>query len=163
MTRHVFYSFEYKSDNWRASQIRNIGNVDGNKPAHDNDWEAICRGGDSAIERWIKEQMKGRTCTLVLIGATTAGRKWIDYEITESWKAGMGVAGIHIYQLLDRYKKPTNKGSNPFSKFNLASKPFDQIVRSYDPSGDNSKDVYAWISDNISAIIEEAIQIRGRY
>ena len=163
MVRHVFYSFEYKPDNWRASQVRNIGIVDGNKPAHDNDWETICRGGDPAIERWIKGQMKGRSCTLVLIGGTTAGRKWINYEITESWKAGMGVAGIRIHRLLDRNQRPTTKGPNPFSGFNIDSKPFDQIVRSYDPPGYVSKDVYAWIADNISAIVEEAIQIRERY
>ena len=31
--RRVFYSFYYKEDSWRASQVRNIGVVEGNRPA----------------------------------------------------------------------------------------------------------------------------------
>ena len=61
MTRKVFYSFHYDADAWRASKIRNIGAIEDNQPASDNDWEAITEGGDPAIERWIKSQMKGRT------------------------------------------------------------------------------------------------------
>ena len=38
MARKAFYSFHYKNDNWRASTVRNIGSVEGNKPASDNDW-----------------------------------------------------------------------------------------------------------------------------
>jgi hypothetical protein len=95
--RQVFYSFHYKPDCWRASQVRNIGAIEGNKPAPDNDWETITRSGDDAIKKWIKDQMKYRTCTVVLVGENTANRKWINYEIVESWNAGMGVVGIYIH------------------------------------------------------------------
>ena len=71
MARKVFYSFYYDEDNWRASKVRNIGAIEGNQPAKDNDWETVKRGGDLAIERWIKGQMEGRTCSIVLIGANT--------------------------------------------------------------------------------------------
>ena len=163
MARHVFYSFHYVPDNWRVSQIRNIGSLDGNKAAHDNDWETVTKAGDAAIQRWIQTQMKGRSCTPVLIGAQTAGRKWINYEITESWKAGKGVAGIHIHKLLDRHQRPATKGANPFSGFTLSNQQFDQIVRAYDPPGYDSKSVYRWIADNVTAIIDEALAIRSRY
>ena len=56
--RQVFYSFHYEPDSWRASQVRNMGIVEGNKPASDNDWETIKRGGANAIKRWINDQMK---------------------------------------------------------------------------------------------------------
>ena len=78
MKRKVFYSFHYKPDNWRASQVRNIGKVEGNSPASDNDWEEVTKDGDDAIQKWIDDQLKGRGCTVVLIGNKTAGRKWID-------------------------------------------------------------------------------------
>ena len=39
--RQVFYSFHYEHDNARASLVRNIGVVEGNKPASDNDWERL--------------------------------------------------------------------------------------------------------------------------
>jgi hypothetical protein len=50
--------------------------------------------GDAAIENWIAHQMKGRSCTVVLVGANTANRKWINHEIVQSWDKGMGVVGI---------------------------------------------------------------------
>ncbi len=35
MARRVFYSFHYVPDCWRTSQVRNIGAIEGNKPASD--------------------------------------------------------------------------------------------------------------------------------
>ena len=52
MARKSFYSFHYKPDNWRAATVRNIGAIDGNKPATDNEWESVTKGGDDAIKRW---------------------------------------------------------------------------------------------------------------
>ena len=163
MTRHVFFSFHYQPDNWRASQIRNIGVVDGNKPAHDNDWETVKRGGDAAIETWIREQMKGRSCALVLVGAQTAKRKWIDFEIIESWKAGMGVSAIHVHGLKDSDGRTSYKGSNPFDHLTLGQKRFSDVVKCYDPPGSQSTNIYKWISDNLNAIVEESVHIRKRH
>lgn len=75
MTRRVFYSFHYKPDVMRVSQVRNIGTLEANSPATDNDWETVKSGNDAAIKRWITQQMNGRTCTVVLIGENTADRK----------------------------------------------------------------------------------------
>ena len=100
--RQVFYSFHYKPDCWRASQVRNIGIVEGNKPAPDNDWEKITHTGDDAIKKWIDDQMEYRSCTIVLVGSNTANRKWINYEIIKSWNERKGVAGICIYGLKNR-------------------------------------------------------------
>jgi len=85
MPRKVFYSFHYIPDCARAAQIRNMGIVEGNPPASDNDWESVKKGGDAAIQRWIDGQLDGKSCAVVLIGAATAGRKWINYEITSAW------------------------------------------------------------------------------
>jgi hypothetical protein len=41
MARRIFYSFHYKLDVMRVSQVRNIGTLEGNKPATDNDWETV--------------------------------------------------------------------------------------------------------------------------
>ena len=54
-TRRVFFSFHYKPDNWRASEVRNIGKVEGNSPASDNDWETVTEGGEVAIKKWIND------------------------------------------------------------------------------------------------------------
>ena len=97
--RQVFYSFHYDPDNWRAQQIRQIGAIEGNQPATPNNWEKVRRGGDRAIKQWIDGQMRGRSCTVVLVGSNTAGREYIDYEIVKSWNTGMGVVGIYIHGL----------------------------------------------------------------
>ena len=60
----------------RVSQVRNIGALEANRPATDNDWESLISGKDDAIKRWITEQMKGRSCTVVLVGENTANRKY---------------------------------------------------------------------------------------
>lgn len=165
MTRRVFYSFHYIPDNWRASQVRNIGVVDGNQAATDNDWETVKRGGDAAIERWIDGQMSGRTCTVVLIGSDTAKRKWIDYEIHKSWNSKKGVVGVHIHNLKDATQNQSRKGSNPFVHIRLQrdDASLSSIVKTYDPPYSDSKLVYDYIKKNLSAWIEEAVQIRNAY
>jgi len=164
MARRCFYSFYYKEDCFRAAQVRSIGSIEGNRPASDNDWEAITGGGDWAIKRWIAEQMKGKSCTIVLVGSNTAGRKWINYEIEESWKKGMGVVGIHIYNLKDSRSMTSQKGQNPFSYIQYdATRRLSSIVKCYDPGGYTSKESYAWIKRNLSAAVEEAINIRASH
>ncbi len=166
--RRVFYSFHYAHDGWRAATVRNIGVVEGNRPATDNNWEQVKKGGDAAIKRWIDQQMKGRSCTIVLVGAHTAGRRWINYEIEQSWKEGKGLAGIRIHALRDRDGHSSHSGMNPFDGFTIRSphgydQPLDRIVPLHDPPGWDSKQCYAWIRDNLSHIVEEAIRIRNSY
>ena len=162
MKRRVFYSFHYDRDNWRAGQVRNIGVIEGNRPATPNDWETVKKGGDSAIAKWIANQMHGRSCTVVLIGTNTAGRKWINHEIVKSWDDGMGVVGIHIHGLENKDQKVSAKGSNPFEVIDYGNtgKKLSSIVRCYNPEGHNSKERYAWISKHLSNAVEEAISIR---
>lgn len=162
MTRYVFYSFHYKPDVMRVSLVRNIGALDANRPARDNDWEAVVSGKDSSIKRWITEQMKGRSCTVVLVGEKTAKRKWIDYEIIKSWNEGMGVVGIHIHGLKNTDGYIANKGANPFSHIGYGNteKKLSSIVKCYNPSGSNSKEKYAWIAKHLENVVEEAIKIR---
>lgn len=165
MARRVFYSFHYEPDNWRASQVRNMGVVDGNRPASDNDWETVKRGGEPAIQRWIDGQLEGTSCTVVLIGSGTAGRKWINYEIERSWNRGNGLVGVYIHKLLDRYGRQSLPGNNPFSGFTLNQNqtPLTQVVQTFDSPTWDSRGTYGYICSNLSAWIEQAVAVRGRY
>lgn len=162
MARRVFYSFHYLPDNWRASQVRNIGVVEGNLPARDNDWETIKRGGDKTIKHWIDTQLYNRSCTIVLIGENTAGRKWINYEVIKSWNEGKGILGIYIHNLKDSRGQQAKKGTNPFDEifFEGSKRKLSSVVKAYDPPYKDSKHVYNYLCQNISNWIEEAIQIR---
>ncbi|MBL7186061.1 MAG: TIR domain-containing protein [Phycisphaerae bacterium] len=161
--RQVFYSFHFDNDCWRTNQVRNIGAIEGNKPVSANNWEQVKRKGDQAIKNWINSQLQGRSCTVVLAGSQTASRPWVKYEIEKSWELGKGVVGICIHKLKDSYGRISSKGNNPFSSCDFGDKKFDQIVKLYNPSGSDSTQVYAWIENNISAAIEQAIQIRNQY
>ncbi|MEK2688873.1 TIR domain-containing protein [Bdellovibrio sp. GT3] len=163
MARNVFYSFHYLVDAFRVSQVRNMGVIEGNQSIRDNDWETVKKGGDAAIQKWIDDQLQGRSCAVVLIGKDTYGRKWINYEIQKAWASGKGVVGIHIHNLKDSGGNQTTKGVNPFSYFNINGTPFNNIVKAYDPPHWDSKEVYAHIKANIEHWIEEAIAIRGKY
>lgn len=162
MKRHVFYSFHYEPDVMRVSQVRNIGALEANKPASDNDWETVKSGKDAAIERWIANQMKGRSCTVVLVGENTANRKWINHEIVKSWDNGMGVVGIYIHGLKNTDGNTSKKGNNPFDYIGYGNtgKKLSSIVKCYTPAGATSKERYAWIAKHLENAVEEAIKIR---
>ncbi len=162
MARRVFHSFYYKEDSIRAAQVRNIGAIEGNEPASPNEWEEVKAGGDPAIAKWIAGQLVGRTCTVVLVGENTAGRKWINHEIIESWKKNMGVVGVCIHNLKS-FDKQSSKGRNPFDDLRFGDKSFSSIVKLHDPPYSDSRQVYAHIADNMARWIEEGIAIRKQY
>ena len=161
--RRTFFSFHYKPDNWRASLVREMGAIEGNAPVSDNDWEAVTRGGDAAIQRWIDDQLHGKSCVIVLIGSHTSGRRWINYEIEKAWDGGKGLLGIYIHNLLDQNRDQSAKGANPFYRISRNGSRLSNIVKAYDPPYKRSTNVYAHIKDNLADWVEEAIRIRGKY
>ena len=165
MARKAFYSFHYAADSHRASQVRNIGVVEGNSIVSDNDWETITKGGEGAIKKWISDQMYGKSCCVVLVGAGTADRKWINHEIVKAWDDGMGVVGIRIHGLKNLQQQTSIIGKNPFDfiGFGSSGKKLSSIVKCYDPNGNESKDRYNWIAKYLSDAIEEAINIRKQF
>lgn len=165
MARKCFYSFHYVPDCTRAAQVRQMGSIEGNAPARDNDWEQVVGGGAAAIERWIDGQMYGRTCAIILVGQGTANRKWINHEIVKAWDRGMGVVGVRIHGLKNLQGETASAGANPFDfiGYSNTGRKLSSIVKCYDPSGLDSKAKYAWIAHHLADAVEEAIEIRNRY
>ena len=163
--RQVFFSFEYNKDNWRAGQVRNMGKVDNSSTFSDNDWEEVKSKTDAKIKEWIDSQMAKRSCLVVLIGATTSGRKWIEYEIQKAYELGKGIVGIYIHGLKDRNGNQTTKGSNPFYQFYIGeeSKRISNYVTCFDSRYKSSTYVYDDIKENIEQLIEDAIKAAGTY
>ncbi len=163
MARKVFTSFHYVPDNWRANQIRNMGKIEGNSIVTTNKWEEVTKGGNPAIEKWIDENMTGKSCVVVFVGENTAGRKWIKHEIKKAWEEGRGVVGVHIHNLKNNEGNQAKKGRNPFDDFTINGKSMSSIVKCYDPPYSISTNVYNHIEENLENWIEEAIKIRNNY
>lgn len=162
MARHVFYSFQYVPDNWRAAKVRNVNTLTDVENLQGNKWEEVRKSTDLAITRWINSNIKGTSCTVVLIGATTDSSRWVDYEIRHSWdKPGHGVFGIRIHNLLNRDLKTCTPGPNPFETINLNNgRKLSEYAKLYNPSGATSADVLATIRNNIAAWVETAISTK---
>jgi len=116
MARRVFFSFHYENDIWRASNVRNAHVVEGTAAAGFQDgslWEEAKKKGDEALKQLINKGMEGSTVTAVLIGAETASRPWVDYEIEQSIKRGNGLLGIYIDQIKDQNGQTCRRGPVP--------------------------------------------------
>ena len=163
--RQVFFSFEYNKDNWRANQVRNMGKVDESSTFSDNDWEEVKEKSDDRIKKWIDEQLKMRSCLVVLVGATTSGRKWINYEIEKAYELNKGIVGIYIHGLKDKDGNQTSKGNNPFYQIYIGqnNERLSKYVTCYDPPYSFSTNVYKDIEEHLEQLIEEAIDAKGTY
>ena len=149
--RQVFYSFHYANDVFRVQQIRNMGVIEGNIPVSVNDWEEVKRRGDSAIKRWIDDNMSYRSCVVVLIGSETANRKWVKYEIEKAWNEKKGLLGIYIHNLNCPVHGTTFQGANPFEQVSATK---GKGVKCYNP---NNWDAYNDIRKNLEHWIEDAL------
>src|SRR5271168_4044531 len=102
MARKACFSFHYERDVWRAGQVRNSWVTRDREAAGFWDavaWEAVKKKGDDAIKAWIRNQMDGTSVTAVLIGAETASRPYVKYEIEQSSAKGNGLFGIYIHNM----------------------------------------------------------------
>lgn len=118
MARRVYFAFHYQRDIFRVNVVRNSHVVEGVTAAGFSDgslWEEAKKKGDAAIKALIDKGLEGSSVTAVLIGAQTAYREYVEYEIHQSWKRGNGLFGIHIHNIQDAILKRTDiKGDDPF-------------------------------------------------
>jgi Thoeris protein ThsB, TIR-like domain len=151
MARRTFFSFRYKNDNWRAGIVRNSWVTQERKASGFFDsakWEEVKEKNNSAIEKWIDDQLKGTSVTVVLIGSDTAGKKWIEYEIASSHKKGNGLLGIYVHNINDSLGRITRKGTNPFSSWTFKKQGKIVTYPVYDWVNDNGyKNLGKWIED----------------
>lgn len=116
MPRNVFFSFHYQRDIFRVNQIRNIPNICSESAAGFRDaslWEEARSKGDNVIKDMIDRGLEGTSVTVVCIGAATAGRKFINYEIEKSAARRNGLLGLRIHNLIGHGRYSDVAGSVP--------------------------------------------------
>jgi hypothetical protein len=143
MARRVFFSFHYERDIWRTNVVRNSGVVEGSAAAgfHDGSlWEEAKKKGDAEVKKLIDMGLIGTSVTVVLVGAETSTRKFVDYEIEQSIARGNGLLGIKVSGIKDRYGETDVQGSVPA-----------RLTKAGAPS-------YTWDRDNFGGWVEEAFK-----
>lgn len=162
MARRVFFSFHYARDVRRVVQVRNswVARPEGEaQPFYDKaDWEeAQKRAG--GIEKWIEDQLKGTSVTVVLFGAETYDREWVRHEIKRSYELGKGLLAIDIHNVKDPQLGTDKPGKNPLDywtiKQNGRDVPLSSLYKTYDWVHDNGY-------ENMPSWIEAAAKAAGR-
>lgn len=147
MPRRVFFSFHY-DDVVRAMNVRNSWVVRGDNETagfiDKADFETVERQGDAAIRRWIDAQLHGTSVTVVLIGASTWSRPYVQYEIRQSYIKGNGLLGVSIHNIRDFRMQTSPAGQNPFA----FSKVPGRTLLGGDISLPYRVPVYDWVNDN---------------
>ncbi len=146
MARHTFFSFHY-ADIVKVQQVRQAWVTKGTQTAagviDSAAFESIERQGDAAIKRWIRSELEGTTVTVVLIGAQTSFREYVEYEIDQSWHRGNGLLGVTIHNMKGFDGRTSGKGLSPFGNY--------QGIQTYD-----------WVAhdgyNNLGTWVEEAYQ-----
>jgi hypothetical protein len=148
MARRAFFSFHHARDAWRAGQVRNSWVTQDREAAgfwDSAEWQEVNKKDRATIHRWIDRQMVGTSVTVVLIGAQTATRPHVIYEIEQSVAQKKGLLGIRIHKLKDQTQQIDAWGPKP-TRYNYS--------------------VYDWIDDsgyqNIGNWIENAAKVANR-
>ncbi|GLG05708.1 TIR domain-containing protein [Sellimonas catena] len=115
MARRVFFSFHYDNDINRSMIVRNSWVTQGKEAAGFIDkaeFEKMKRKGEKEVYKWIDKQLEGTSVTVVLIGAETLSRPFVQYEICKSLQRGNAVIGVYINWIRDmRTLKISAKGN----------------------------------------------------
>lgn len=162
MSRRVFFSFHYERDVRRIMTVRNswvIRAAGEAQPFYDAaEFEAVKRRA-GGIQKWIDEQLKGTSVTVVLFGAETYKRPWVLYEIERSHALGKGLLAVGINKIKDPLKGVDVAGKNPLGELTTVRDGctvlLSSLYRTYD-----------WVDNdgynNISTWIEQAARSAGR-
>ncbi|MFG2904943.1 TIR domain-containing protein [Kitasatospora sp. NPDC048286] len=148
MARRTFFSFHYERDVWRSSIVRNSARLKPSIEAEFIDaslWEDAKLVGDAALRRLMDDGLMRTSVTAVLIGAETASRRWVRYEIDKSIERGNGLFGIYIHNIKDRFGSTDRLGLNPLP---ASCKTYDWVYN----------DGY----NNLGSWVESAFQESGR-
>ena len=121
MARRTFFSFHYKPDVSRAWVVRNSwvtkvaqGEREDAGFFDSSVFEKSKKESDETLKRFLREGLKNTTVTCVLVGAETCLRRWVRYEIFQSFIRGNGLLAIRIHSIGSLHSAATSSGGNPF-------------------------------------------------
>lgn len=161
VARKVFFSFHYDRDVRRIVQVRNSWVVRAKgeaQPFYDNAEFEEAKKRSGGIEKWIEEQLKGTSVTVVLFGAETYERPWVRHEIKRSYELGKGLLAVDIHNVKDPQHGTDVQGKNPLAYWHIEQSGRQNTLA-------NLYKAYDWVGDdgynNMSTWIEAAAKAAG--
>jgi hypothetical protein len=91
----VFVSYHHKGDQWYYDTFSSLFH-DSYETIYDNSLERVVESDNvDYVMRSIRENhISGTSCTVVLVGAATWGRKYVDWEIKATLDKNHGLIGV---------------------------------------------------------------------
>jgi hypothetical protein len=120
MARRVYFAFHYQNDISRVNVVRNSWVTQDREAAGFYDaslWEKAKKKGDNAIQKMIDDGLWGTSVTVFLLGAETAGRPWVRYELEKSYENGNGLLAIYIHNIKNFQGQISYQGANILDQF----------------------------------------------
>ena len=161
MARRVFFSFHYRRDVRRIVQVRNSWVVRAKgeaQPFYDKAEFEEAKKRAGGIEKWIEDQLKGTSVTVVLFGAETYEREWVRHEIRRTYELRKGMLAIDIHGIKDPQSGADVQGRNPLDYWSVErdgrKRMFSELYASYDWGRDDGY-------NNIASWIETAAKAAG--
>jgi MTH538 TIR-like domain (DUF1863) len=121
MARRTFFSFHYEPDVSRAWVARNswvtkvaLGEREDAGFFDSSVFEAKERESPEVLKRFLREGLRNTTVTCVLVGARTTLRRWVRYEIIQSFIRGNGLLAVRVHSIRNLDNKTAERGGNPF-------------------------------------------------
>ena len=152
MAMRVYFSFDYNRDFWKVIEIKNYWVTNSDRESAGiidfSAWEFLTLQGNYEVMKWIRNQLLGTSVTVVIIGAETYLKEYVNYEILLSRERKNGLLGIYIHNIEDSNGKKDLKGENPFDNFRDSNSGllFSQIYPTYDWVEDDGYDNFAhWV------------------
>jgi hypothetical protein len=163
MARRVYFAFHYQKDISRVNVVRKSGVIQGSEQAGFYDaslWEKARKTGDDAIKRMINDSLKGTSVTVFLLGAETAGRPWVRYELQRSCGNGNGLLGVYIHNIKNLEGYTSSQGVNILEQFQVTEANGTKLLLS------QKYRTYDWVYNdgykNFGTWVEEAARLAAR-
>jgi hypothetical protein len=117
MARLTFFSFHYVPDVSRSYVVKNSQVVKDHEDAGFLDSSAFEKAKNEnpeSLRRFLRKEMDGSSVVCVLIGANTAARPMVRFELLQGLWDGRGLLGIRIHAIKDLDQRTSIAGINPF-------------------------------------------------
>lgn len=99
MGRHVFFSFKYKPDVWRANSLRKQTKILGVSTTgywDDSIYEPSLASNPEYIRRKIREALEGTLVTVILVTFITKKSQYVKYEYDKSIEKKNGILQLDV-------------------------------------------------------------------